>query len=144
MKKTYGVTVSLLSQLSDCNKRLSSIYDKSDLPLDIKENSESGLPHDHPLYKDLVDLENDEMFNPTMYDPTIYNKSFPDKMSRDVISNLSKRIPLDDDIQENEVEEELYALHGRKGGSRRRRNKKSRKGRKGRKGRKSRKTRKNY
>jgi hypothetical protein len=144
LKQTYGVTVSLLSQLSDCNKKLSSIYDKSALPLHIKENSESALPDDDPLYKDLVDLENDEMFNPTIYDPTIYNKSFPDKMSRDVISNLSKRIPLDDAIQENEVEEELYALHGRKGGSRRRRNKKSRKSRKGRKGRKGRKTRKNY
>ena len=133
--ETYSKTVSLLSQLKECYEKLSSIYDSA-LPLDRKENSESSLPYDHPLYKDLVDLEKE-----AMYDPTIYNKSFPDKMSRDVISNLSERVPLDDAIKENEIEEELYALYGRKGGSRRRRIRKSRKGRKGRK---SRKPKKNY
>jgi hypothetical protein len=120
--QTYRITDSLLSQINDCSTKLSSIYDV--------------LPDDHPLYKDLVDLEKE-----AMYDPTIYNKSFPDNMSRDVISNLSERVPLDDAIKENEVKEELDRLRI-KGGFRRHRNKKSKKSKKSKKGRKGRKTRK--
>jgi hypothetical protein len=144
----WGITVSLLSQLKDCYKKLSSIHDKSALPLDRKENSQLALPDDHPLYKDLVDLENEEMFNPTISKKE--NISFPDKMSRDVISNLSERVEFDperlvsDPVSEYEVEKELGSLYKRKGGSRRRKSRKGRKGRKSKKSRRTKKTIKNH